>query len=184
MRAGPPKIIESMVALLVPPASREHVLGDLRERYAGTRSYLSDAVSAVPGAIAGRIIRTIGWRLLAMEACVLYLSFLAGAWGALGAGYLFQHGGFLRLLLPVAVDLAVLAVADVYGSGERSSLGFEAAFGAWCGATLAVVSQVNGVPVVRLMYSAAAMGVVLSLSLRIVRMWFPHCGNRPRGEVL
>jgi hypothetical protein len=159
------------------------VLGDLRERYAGTRSYLSDAVSAVPGAIAGRIIRTTGWRLLAMEACVLYLSFLVGAWGALGAGYLFQHGGFLRLVLPVAVDLAVLAVGDVYGWGERS-LGFEAGFGAWCGATLAVVSRDNGVPLARLIYSAGAMGVVLSLSLRIMRMWFPHCGNRPRGEVL
>jgi hypothetical protein len=33
VEACPPKVIERVVQLLMPPASREHVLGDLSERY-------------------------------------------------------------------------------------------------------------------------------------------------------
>jgi hypothetical protein len=33
LETGPPALIESIVQLLTPPASREHVLGDFHERY-------------------------------------------------------------------------------------------------------------------------------------------------------
>ena len=177
MRAGPPKVIESVVGLLVPPASREHVLGDLRERYAGTRSYLSDAVSAVPGAIAGRLLRTTGWQLVALEACALYFSFLAAAWAALGAAYLRQHGEFLRLLVPVALALLALVVSDAYAGAQRTAL-VAAALGVGCAVA---VAECHGALPAWILFSGGALGVVLISTLR---MWFPPGGNRPRGEVL
>ncbi|HTX38358.1 MAG TPA: hypothetical protein VME43_25195 [Bryobacteraceae bacterium] len=178
MFAGPPKIIESVVALLVPPAAREHVLGDLRERYAGTRSYLSDAVSAVPGAIAGRMLRITDWQVLAMEAGALYLSFLTAAWATLGAAYLCQHGDFLRLLLPVALALAALVVSDVYDSGARRTPVLAAGLGVGC--AVALTEGKLALPA-WILCSGGALGVVL---ISTVRMWFPPGGNRPRGEVL
>jgi hypothetical protein len=178
MSAGPPKVIESLVALLIPPASREHVLGDLRERFAGTRSYLADALSAVPGAIAGRMLRITDWQVLAMEAGALYLSFLSAAWAALGAAYLSQHGDFLRLLLPVALAMLALVVSDVYNGDARRMPILAAGFGIGCAAA---VSQANVALPASILFSGGALGVVLISTMRI---WFPPGGNRPRGEVL
>ena len=176
MRAGPPKIIEAVVGLLVPPASREHVLGDLRERFQDTRSYLADAVSAVPGAIAGRVLRTTDWQVLAMEGCALYVSFLGAAWAGIGAADLCRHGDFLRLLLPVALGILALVAADVYGGGTRRAPGLAAALGVGCAAALPGRDIPAGI-----LCSGGALGVLLISTLRV---WFPHGGNRPRGEVL
>ena len=44
----PPVVIENIVRLLVPPASREHVMGDLRERYRSPRQYLLDVFQGLP----------------------------------------------------------------------------------------------------------------------------------------
>lgn len=178
MRAGPPKIIESLVTLLLPPASREHVLGDLQERYTSTRGYLADALSAVPGAVAGRILRTTDWQVLAMEAGALYISLLLAAWTALGAAYLHQHSAFVRLLLPVGVAVLLLVLRDAYSCSPRRSPALEAGFGV--GGALAV-SHGNVALPASILFSGGALGVVLISSLR---MWFPPGGNRPRGEVL
>ena len=48
MKPGPPKTFEALVAVLVPPACREEVLGDLHERYGSPRQYGLDAASTVP----------------------------------------------------------------------------------------------------------------------------------------
>jgi hypothetical protein len=182
MRNGPPKVIESVVAMLLPPASREHVLGDLQERYAGTRSYLSDAASAVPGAIAGRLLRTFDWHVLAREAGALYLSFLTVAWAALGAAYLWQHGDFLRLLLPVAVAVAAFVVGAAYSGPAGHTPVVEAGLGVGCAVAVSKAGvAANGTLPAWILFSGGALGVVLISTLR---MWFPHRGNRPRGEVL
>ena len=178
MRAGPPKVIESVVALLVPPAAREHVLGDLRERYAGTRSYLSDALSAVPGAIFGRLLRTLDGHVLAMEACALYLAFVTAGWAALGAADLYRQGQFLHLLLPVALALLALVVSDVYAGGAGQTPVVAAGLGAGCAVA---VSRVNGVLPPAILCSGGVLALVLIWTLR---MLFPPGGNRPRGEVL
>jgi hypothetical protein len=54
----PPKVMERVVRLLVPPVSREHVVGDLSERYVSPRQYLLDALRTVPFVIGSRIRRT------------------------------------------------------------------------------------------------------------------------------
>lgn len=178
MRAGPPKIVEWLVALLVPPAAREHVLGDLQERYTDLRGYLADALSAVPGAIAGRVLRTADWQVLAIEAGALYLSLLTAAWAALGAAYLCRHGAFLRLLLPVALAMLALVLRDVYAGSARRALALEAGLGV--GGALAVSSSNMALPPA-ILFSGGLLGAILISTFRIC---FPPGGNRPRGEVL
>ena len=177
VRAGPPKIIEAAVALVVPPASREHVLGDLQERYAGTRNYLADALSAVPGSIAGRLLR-VDRLLLAIEAGALYLSFLTAAWAALGAAYLCQHGDFLRLLLPAALAVAELVTGDVYDAGEWRTPLISAGMAVGCAAAVTGAHAPLRWPVL------ASGGILAFVLLSTLRVWFPSGGNRPRGEVL
>ena len=44
VQAGPPVLIESVVRLLLPPPTREHVLGDLAERYSTPARYVGEAL--------------------------------------------------------------------------------------------------------------------------------------------
>jgi hypothetical protein len=178
MRTGPPKVIESLIAMLVPPASREHVMGDLHERYSGVRSYLADACSAVPGAIAGQVMRTTDWQVLAMEAGALYFSFLAAGCAALGAQRMCEHGVFLRLLIPVALAMLALVWRDAYVPRARCGASLEAGLGVGCAVAL---SRANVALPGSILFSGGALGAVLIFSLRKL---FPPGGNRPRGEVL
>ena len=80
MNSGPPKTVEALVAVLVPPACREEVLGDLHERYRSAAQYSLDAASTVPLVILSRIHRTADSRALLIQAFAFYASFLAAAW--------------------------------------------------------------------------------------------------------
>ena len=71
---------EAIAGILIPPACREEVLGDLCERNATPQQYVRDALGTVPLVIASRIRRTCEPGLVAMYAAVLYLSFFAAAW--------------------------------------------------------------------------------------------------------
>jgi len=58
MHSGPSKTAEAIVAIFVPPACREEVLGDLHERYRSPGQYAMDAVRTVPFVVYSRILRT------------------------------------------------------------------------------------------------------------------------------
>jgi hypothetical protein len=58
METRPTALAETVVRALVPPASREHVLGDLQERFTSTRQYVLDALAALPFIVGSRIRRT------------------------------------------------------------------------------------------------------------------------------
>ena len=60
MHSAPPKAVEKIVGLLIPPASREEVLGDLFERYTSSGQYILEALLVVPMVIASRIRRNTG----------------------------------------------------------------------------------------------------------------------------
>ncbi|MCC6394186.1 MAG: hypothetical protein IT167_26560 [Bryobacterales bacterium] len=102
-------MLEFLVGLLLPPACREHVLGDLQERCRGPVAYVMEAISAIPRVVASQIRRTTGWRLLVMEAFALYLAYLAAAWGFDGAVFLDE-----RLMIPAVLALVTLVLADAY----------------------------------------------------------------------
>ncbi len=75
-----PKLLESVLRFLLPPASREHVLGDLQERYKSLKSYLIDALSVIPPVIVSRIRRTTDLQAFLIEAFTVYCSFTMTAW--------------------------------------------------------------------------------------------------------
>lgn len=48
MKSRPPRLLERVIALLIPPAYREHVLGDLHERYTKPWRYIVDSARTAP----------------------------------------------------------------------------------------------------------------------------------------
>ena len=103
VETGPPALIEGVVRLLTPPACREHVLGDLWERYRSLGQYLKDAMRTLPFVIVSRIRRTSSASLLALQAFSVFATF-AGPW---------------MIPLPMAVSamaaaVAILAIRQAY----------------------------------------------------------------------
>ena len=69
VEARPPALIESAVGLIVPPAAREHVLGDLFERYASPGLYVLEAARTLPFVLASQSRRTshfVAWPMIAL----------------------------------------------------------------------------------------------------------------------
>ena len=59
LAARPPRFIEAIVERTLPPACREHVLGDMREEYVSRFGYLRDVAHTVPFIMAERIRRAL-----------------------------------------------------------------------------------------------------------------------------
>src|SRR5579863_8287953 len=117
----PPRWLENIFWLLLPPACREHVLGDLQERNKSTRSYLIDALSVLGPLIISRIRRTTDVQVCFMEALTIYLSFACGAWFLGEQGFLYRNGGFVRLIVPTTVAVVALLFCNAYSDPERRS---------------------------------------------------------------
>jgi hypothetical protein len=103
METRPPALIESVVRLLVPPVAREHVLGDLAERYSSPGQYVAEAARTVPLVIASQVRRT---------------SYFA-AWPMVGIGLAlgFGRGGkqlWLSGAIPAFAALIGFMVRDAY----------------------------------------------------------------------
>ncbi len=102
MEACPHPIIEEVVARLLPPACREHVVGDLHERYVSAWQYIWSAARTVPFAVWGQIRRTTSPGLAAAELGAVYVSFL----GALGT---VNPRALGSLLAPTSAAIAAVA---------------------------------------------------------------------------
>ena len=175
----PPKVIESVVEVLLPPACRESVLGDLHERYASPRQYARDAALALPLVIWSRVRRTTDAGLLLLEAFALYLSFVAIARLANGAAFLQQPNAYLRLALPVVAALLSLVLADAYGpADERFFKRPAAAFAAmWLAFAFAAPKPDWALPA-RVMLHASYAGALMVFALRAL---FASGDNRTTG---
>jgi hypothetical protein len=180
---GPPRSLEALIGLLIPPACREVVLGDLHERYAGMGRYLADALFTVPLVILSRIRRTTDFQVLLMEACVLFLSF----WGAArlaDAGFRHDSLGLLRLAIPGATALLGLMLEDAYATpGRRWAL--KPIRAPLFGLAMACLSQAllpADHPDLRLprwiLLCGAGAGLLLVCA---IRMLFPPPADRPQG---
>jgi hypothetical protein len=122
MPASPPKAVEAIAALFIPPACREEVLGDLQERCTSPLQYCQDALRTAPCVILSRIRRTADPQLLLMHAFVLYLSYAAAAW-FMDRASLREPWGLLRLAIPCVLALLGMALDDAYAKpGRRSPL--------------------------------------------------------------
>ena len=121
MKEAPPRKLEAVVALLVPPARREEVLGDLCERYTNPRQYVTDAIRTVPLVVASQIRRTTDLGVMFLEAFALYFSFFVGTLRLTGAALLPEQLRVLSLLIPTGVALVALRFVDAYSNGRRRS---------------------------------------------------------------
>lgn len=182
MGPAPPRVLEAVVELLTPPACREHVLGDLHERYTGPRQYILDALRTLPWVIASRVRRTMDHQALLMEAFALYLSFLAAAWRLDGRLFLYEQDGFLRLAIPVVAALLALRLADAYANPAKQSplkpildAALAAAFAFLPQAALSVFVPQWTAPG-WILLTGGGLSVLLVSTLR---MLFPARGHRP-----
>jgi hypothetical protein len=109
-----------MVAIVIPPACREHVAGDLHERYTSPGDYILEAAHTVPLVIASRIRRTTDSGVLLLEALGLYLVLYAAAW-ELDRAFLYSRRGLFLLAIPAALTLVALVIGDAYASPRNRS---------------------------------------------------------------
>lgn len=104
MEAGPPEVAERVVRWLLPPASREHVLGDLHERYESPGRFVLEALKALPFVIASRLRRTVNPGLSAFLALYFWFGVF---WGT-------QQTHWFVAVIPALASVASLALRDVY----------------------------------------------------------------------
>jgi hypothetical protein len=181
MRSGPSKAAEAIVAVLLPPACRDEVLGDLHERYRAPLQYGWEAFHTIPLVIISRIRRTADPPVVLLQAIALYVSFLGAAW--LQGGTLLREPLVpLRLALPAVVALLGLVLEDAYANpGGRRKI----ARGPALAIALAALSQgmlvasksYLGLPISITVYGSAT-GLILS---SVVRILFPPVSDRLQG---
>src|SRR6266545_2387464 len=179
----PPKAAEDVIALLIPPACREEVTGDLHERYTSLLRYLLDAGRTVPLVIVSRIRRTADPQVILMEAFILYLSFLAAAWYE-DRMFLLGPLAFLRLAIPSAMALLGSVLEGAYARpGRRSAL--KPFRGPLLGIGAALLSQMvlaAGSAALTLPRWSLLWGSALSLLLApALHALFPPVTDRPLG---
>jgi len=170
----PPKKLEKIVGALVPPACREHVLGDLYERYCGPWQYLCEALLVLPLLVLSRVRRTANPQTVVLEALVTYLSFAAAAWQFYGPAFLYDQSGLLRLALPSITALAGLLLLGAYDErGHRGLTGSLVAVALAMGAAMSFQMLLAGlVPRLRLplnvLLAGGATSALLVAGLRVV----------------
>jgi hypothetical protein len=183
--SAPPRAIQAVVALFIPPACREEVLGDLQERCASPAHYCGDAIHTVPLVILSRIRRTADRQLLLMHAFVLYLSFYGAAWFK-APELLYEPWALARLAIPGAVTLLGLLLEDAYAKpGSRSAL--RLVRGPLLGVAWTLLSQAAlsashsslTLPLWIVLYGSV-MGLLLTSALR---MLFSPRSSSPQGRI-
>lgn len=183
MHSVPPKAIEKVVGVLLPPASREEVLGDLYERCTSTGQYILDALGVLPMVILSRIRRTTDAQVRFLEVLALYLAYMGGAWYQ-DRAFFYEDRGFLRLAIPSLTVLLGLIGEDAYAvPGRRAPL--KAVRGLVLGLGVAFFGQI----VLAYLHPALALplwilfyGSTICLPLvSVVRILFPPVTDRPVG---
>jgi hypothetical protein len=171
----PPRWLEKIVEILTPPAYREVLLGDLRERYRSVLHYISDAWFAIPWVICSRAKRVCDPGVIVMDAILLYICFWLAAW-QLDPSMLYSRFGLLKLAIPVPMALAALMLSDVYARpGQRSPLrplmrGTLAAAMAWISGSAFTLPWLT-------LAAGCGFGVI---AIAAVDMVFPPNDPRPR----
>ena len=176
MESGPPKIAEALFGWLVPPACREEVLGDMRERNQSSAKYLVEATCTIPCVIYSRIRRTDAVLTL-MEAVSTYTAFVASArW--LAPQLLLSEYGFARLAIPAAIIVVAIILADAYSDPKKRSP-LKPIFGPALGLILSFAVELNHS--LSIEASVLAWGGALSVLLvSTLRLIFSPVADRPQ----
>ena len=114
VETGPHPLAERVVARLLPPPCREHVLGDLYERNATTGRYVRDALRSVPFAVWGQVRRTTSPGLACLQAGAVCTGGFLSAYGRVAPGVLQTTDGVLGTVTPALAAVVVLALRDAW----------------------------------------------------------------------
>jgi len=114
MPGGPPPLLEQAVLLLLPPACRETVGGDLCELYRSPLQYGWQALTALPFVILSQARRNANWPVLGLQGLILYACF-HGLFAIMGGG------GPDHALAATAAGLMLLFIHEAYQEQERPS---------------------------------------------------------------
>lgn len=138
----PPAVMDGVIRLLLPPASREAVAGDLWERYSSPLQYAADALHALPFVIVSQIRRNANLPVLSLQAFVLF--------ACLG-GFVpptLTRAPWAVAALPTLAAFAALVLRDAYRLPGQLSVSItltDALIAAWsaafCEAVLMLLSQ-------------------------------------------
>jgi len=109
--AQPPETLEKLVRWLVPAASREHVLGDLNERYRSPGKYLVDALCVLPFVIASQVRRSSNLPRVIVRAFVLWYGAFLGT----------RQESWWVATLPTVLATVALILRDAYRPTAPSS---------------------------------------------------------------
>lgn len=163
METGPSKITETLVYWLLPPACREEIIGDMRERNQSWSQFLIEATHTVPSVIYSQIRRTVNLVVVLAEAVSLYTAFVLSAW-SLDRDLLLGEYAFAKLALPPAIFLAAIILADVY-SDSRKRWPLKPLFGPTLGFALTIAIELNhkwSLPVSVLIWGGALSVLIAS----------------------
>lgn len=178
MESGPSKIAETLVYWLLPPACREEILGDMRERNQSSAQYLIEAVFTVPSAVYSRILRTTDAVLASMEAVSAYTAFVMSAWW-LDRELLFREYGYARLAIPAAIFMTAIVLADAY-SDPKKRWPLKQLLGPTLGFALTYIIELNhagALPVPVLSWGGAFSLLIVST----LRLQSPPASERPQA---
>jgi hypothetical protein len=183
MSTGPPRILERIVSLLVPPACREEVVGDLHERFESPMQYATEAFLTVPLVILSRMRRTTDPQVLLIQVFAMSLSFLCAAW-LTGEETFRRQLSLLRFAIPVAMAALGIVLNDTYANPVHRSavnyargplLGVLLAFGVQCWLWITF-------PLLSLSRWAMFWGCMVSLLFTsAIRKLFPPIIDQPLG---
>jgi hypothetical protein len=161
MEAGQSPLAVRLVERLLPPACREHVIGDLQERAASQGAFLADALRTVPFVLWSQIRRTTDPAMALLMAAGLMMIYRLADRG---------RSGWLVTAIPAGMAMLVLVLRDAYASeGGRAKIAVAAdAFLAMAAAlglgTLAAALQ----PATAMPQNALLMGTLYGLVLLVV----------------
>ena len=115
MAVAPPRFLAAMVTVLFPPASREHVLGDLTEQYESAARYVLDAVRILPFVVGSQIRRTWSGVSLVAHAFALWFCFAtAASLTGVPSGLFYTGPGWWSRLIAMVSVLAGVVLLDAY----------------------------------------------------------------------
>jgi hypothetical protein len=170
LETRPPVLIDAVVRRLIPARCREHVVGDLWERYRSPLGYTVDAMRTVPFVIVSQIRRTSTFSLVVVQAFALVVPFAVAS------------GGIRRLIAPVCAGLLGLVLRDAYKSGLSLSVS-QVARDVAIGLALAAISQLliaAAWPDLLLPPRGVAAAIASFGMIFLLRLQSPGLANQPR----
>jgi len=166
MPYSPPRWLESLGDALVPPASAEHVLGDLAESSPSSAAYVRHLVSILPRVIWSQVRRraTVGGTIFN---AVLMAFVLLACRRFPNAPSAADSWAWIRLGAPWATWVTGCALASAYGPSDKPGWGNRRVYIATGLATLASAAGF-GVPLAGVIL---ALGIVIATLLMFTAPW-------------